>query len=114
MLSRMTNFFNKRIKDENGNLKQGDEYKTLFDHFGYKEIGILTRWEDGMLNDNGDSPAVEFMDAHIEHFRKGLLHNEKVDDNGFLKPAIRADYGKKLEYYLNGKQVDHKENPING
>jgi len=106
LLSRMKNYHNKTILDEKGNLKQGHEYKTLTNMFGYDEIAILLRWRDGRLHDeNSLLPAVEFQDAHIEHYRHGLLHNEETDMDGKLKPAIITNSGKDYEYYLNGKQV---------
>jgi hypothetical protein len=66
---------------------------------------LLLRWQDGRLNDNGELPAIEFQDAHIEHFRNGYLHNDNLDENGKPKPAVIANYGKKFEYWRNGKQI---------
>jgi len=103
--SRMKDFWNKTFFDEKNNPKQGHEYRTLRDSFGYNEVGILLRWKDGRLNDDGDQPAVEFQDAHIEHFQNGLLHNDLKESDGYLSPAIISDYGKKMEYWLKGKQV---------
>lgn len=105
MLSRMSNFWNKTFFDEKDNPKQGSEYRILRNVFGYDQIGILIRWKDGRLNDDGNYPAVEFQDAHIEHYQSGLLHNDLKEDDGFLSPAIITKYGKKMEYWLRGKQV---------
>jgi hypothetical protein len=101
----MVNYHNKTIKDEKGSLKQGHEYITLTNMFGYDEIAVLIRWRDGRLHDDGELPAVEFQDCHVEHYRHGLLHNEEIDLDGNLKPAIITDFCKKFEYYLNGRQV---------
>jgi len=99
VLSRMMDFWGAVFSDEKGQPKQGHEYRTLHDIYGCAEIGIILRWKDGMLHDDGDLPAVEFADAHIEHYRNGLLHAEKP------MPAIIADYGTQCEYYIDGKQV---------
>jgi len=99
MLSRMTDFWGKVFPGDDGQPRQGHEYRTLYSIYGCAEIGIILRWKDGRLNDDGDLPAVEFQDAHIEHYRDGMLHAEKP------MPAIIADYGTQCEYYLNGEQV---------
>jgi len=101
----MKKFWDTTFYDEKGNPKQGEEYRVLLKAFGYESIGILLRWSDGRLNDDGRKPAVEFQDAHIEHYSNGLLHNEFKADNGFLCPAIIANYGHKLEFYLHGKEI---------
>lgn len=112
MLSRVNGIFVKRQKDDNGNLQQGQVYRMVPDQFGYEEIGLITRWLDGRLNDDGEAPAVEFADAHIEHYKMGVLHNERKDDNGKLQPAIIAQFGRKVEYYLRGDLVDQDGKPI--
>jgi len=99
MLSRMMDFWGIAFFDDRGHLKQGHEYRTLHNIYGSAEIGIILRWKDGLLHDDGDLPAVEFDDAHIERYCNGLLHAERH------RPAIIADYGTRCEYYLNGKQV---------
>ena len=99
VLSRMMDFWGAFFSDEKGQPKQGHEYRTLHDIYGCAEIGIILRWKDGMLHDDGDLPAVEFQDTHIERYRSGLLHAEKH------MAAIIADYGTRCEYYLDGKQV---------
>ena len=105
MLSRMKVFWNITFFDEKGQPKQGHEYRILQNMYNSPEIGIILRWHNGMLHDDGDFPAVEFQDSHIEHYRNGMLHNAAVDGNGKLKPAIISDYGAQFEYYINGKQV---------
>jgi hypothetical protein len=105
MLSRMKAFWNGIFADENGLPKQGNEYRTLRNIFDSAEIGIILRWRDGKLQDDGDLPAVEFQDAHIEHYRSGILHNDSNDKNGMLNPAIISEYGAQVEYYINGRQV---------
>lgn len=106
----MNDFINKTFKESDGSLKQGHEYRILRNMYNYDELGILLRWLDGRLSDDGDLPAVEFQDAHVEHFRNGYLHNDKRDENGNLIPAIVASYGTQFEYWLNGKQVTSSEN----
>jgi len=105
VLSRMMDFWGNVFSDDHGELKQGHEYRRLHNIYGSAEIGIILRWKDGMLHDDGDLPAVEFEDAHIEHYRNGMLHNDSVDEAGKRVPAIIADYGTQCEYYLDGKQV---------
>jgi len=105
MLSRMTKFWDTTFFDEKNNPKQGHEYRFLFKAFGYEKIGILLRWKDGRLNDDGELPAVEFQDSHIEHYRNGLLHNETRAMDGFYMPAIVSSYGNKQEFWVNGKQI---------
>lgn len=99
MLSRMVDFWGVVFYDDNGKLKQGHEYRLLRNIYGFEEIGIILRWQNGMLHDDGSLPAVEFQDTHIERYRNGLLHAEKSI------PAIIADYGTRCEYYVDGKQV---------
>jgi len=99
MLSRMTDFWGVTFLNDDGQPKQGHEYLTLYDMYDSAEMGIILRWKDGLLNDDGDLPAVEFQDTHIEHYRGGLLHAEKP------MPAIITDYGTQCEYYHNGEQV---------
>ena len=70
------------------------------------DMGMIFRWKDGLLNDDGDYPAVEFEDSHVEHFREGQLHNEARGKDGKLKPAIISFSGDIAEYYINGKQVN--------
>ena len=105
MLSRMVDFWGVAFFDDNGQPKQGHEYQTLHNIYGSAEIGIILRWRDGRLNDDGELPAVEFQDTHIEHYQNGLLHNGSTDESGKLRPAVISGYGTEFEYYLNGKQV---------
>jgi len=98
MISRVKKFIGRRFKDENGGLKQGDEYLD-------GEVGVILRWKDGRLNDDGEFPAVEFEDSHVEHFKEGRPHNGARDKNGKLKPAIIGVSGDIVEYYINGRQV---------
>jgi len=105
MLSRMTDFWGVTFSGDNGQPKQGHEYRTLHDIYGSEEIGLILRWRDGRLNDEDGLPAVEFQDTHIEHYRGGLLHNDSTDEAGRLRPAIVSDYGTRIEYYLNGEQI---------
>jgi hypothetical protein len=99
MISRVKSFIGRRFKDYNGGPKQGHEFKTL------GKMGIILRWKDGRLNDDGECPAVEFEDFHFEHFREGLLHNDGRWPDGTLKPAIVSASGDTVEYYINGEQV---------
>ena len=97
MLSRMKAFWNTTFCDEAGNPKQGHEYQILHNMFGCAEIGVILRWHNGKLHDDGDLPAAEFQDTHTEHYRDGMLHNDG-------KPAIISEYGTQCEYYIDGKQ----------
>ena len=105
MLSRMKDFWNGIFTDEAGRPKQGHEYRILHNLFNSTETAIILRWLDGKLQDDGELPAVEFDDAHIEHYRSGILHNDSHDENGALRPAIISEYGAQVEYYINGEQV---------
>jgi len=104
MLSRMKDFWNTVFHDEKGQLKQGTEYRVLRNMYNLPEMGIILRWRDGKLNDEGDLPAVEFQDTHIEHYRNGLLHNDSVNEDGMRNPAIISNYASQCEYFMNGKQ----------
>ena len=106
MLSRMMDFWGIGFSGDDGQPKQGHEYRTLYNIFGSEEIGVILRWRDGRLHDDGSLPAVEFQDTHIEHYHNGLLHNDSRDEAGKLRPAIISGCGTRLEYYLNGKQVE--------
>jgi hypothetical protein len=101
----MKDFWNGIFADENGHPKQGHEYRILHDMFDSTDVGIILRWRDGRLQDDDELPAVEFDDAHIEHYRSGILHNDSHDENGALNPAIISGYGSQVEYYINGEQV---------
>jgi hypothetical protein len=101
----MKDFWNGIFSDEAGQPKQGHEYRTLNNMFDSAEIGIILRCRDGKLQDDGEMPAVEFQDTHIEHYRSGLLHNDTHNESGALNPAIISGYGADVEYYINGKQV---------
>ena len=103
-LSRMRNFWNTVFHDDNGKLKQGQEYHTLYNLYNAPEIGLILRWQNGKLHDDGELPAVEFQDTHTEHYRNGVLHNDSVDAQGKLKPAIVSGYGAHCEYYVDGKR----------
>jgi hypothetical protein len=106
MISRVKNFIGCRFKNDNGSLKQGHEFRTLNNFEKNEDMGIILRWKDGKLNDDGDYPAVEFEDSHAEHFRDGQLHNEARGPDGALKPAIIGIYDDLVEYYVNGEQVN--------
>jgi hypothetical protein len=101
----MMDFWGIGFSGDDGQPKQGHEYRTLYDIYGCAEIGLILRWRDGKLHDDGGLPAVEFQDTHIEHYRGGLLHNDSTDEAGKLRPAIISGCGTQLEYYLDGKQV---------
>jgi hypothetical protein len=103
----MRNLWNTAFTDEKGRLKQGHEYHTLLNMYDRKEIGLILRWRNGKLQDDGELPAVEFEDTHIEHYRNGLLHYDSTDDAGKLKPAIISDYATKTEYYINGMKLKY-------
>ena len=105
MLSRMKDFWNKTFFDDKGRPRQGHEYQILHDIYNAAEIGIILRWRDGMLHDDGKMPAVEFQDTHTEHYQNGLLHNISTNKEGKLNPAIISGYATQFEYYTNGKQV---------
>jgi hypothetical protein len=109
MISRMQHFIDQEFRDEQGLLKQGHEHRILYNFEGYDEIGVILRWKDGRLNDDGDFPAVEFQDCHTEHFCKGILHNDSRGSDGLLKPAIIKNYGEIAAYYINGRQVEDHE-----
>jgi hypothetical protein len=105
MISRVRSFIGRRFKDYNGRLKQGHEFRTIYNFEGNGDMGIILRWKDGKLNDDGEYPAVEFEDSHVEHFHDGLLHYDARWPDGLLKPAIISVFGEPVEYYINGEQV---------
>jgi hypothetical protein len=100
----MKDFWNKTFTDDKGRLKHGHEYHILHNKYNLSEISVILRWHDGKLHDDGELPAVEFQDSHIEHYRNGLLHNDTTDNKGILMPAIITNYANDVEYFLNGKQ----------
>lgn len=102
----MNDFQNRTFFDDSGRPKQGHEYQILHNLYNSGEMGVILRWHDGKLEDDGELPAVEFQDTHIEHYHNSLLHNNSTDSNGNLRAAIISGYGTRLEYYLNGKQVE--------
>jgi len=106
MISRVKSFIGRRFNDYNGGLKQGHEFRIIYNFEGAGDMGIILRWKNGRLNDDGDYPAVEFEDSHVEHFLDGLLHNEARWPDGSLKPAIVSMYGVPVEYYVNGRQIN--------
>jgi hypothetical protein len=101
----MKSFWGTVFLDTQGRPKQGHEYQTLRNMYNSPAIGIIIRWLDGKLHDDGELPAVEFQDTHIEHYRGGLLHNISVDKEGKLNPAIISGYGTQAEYFIDGKEV---------
>jgi hypothetical protein len=101
----MQEFWNAVFFDGNGKPKQGHEYRALYQKYNTEQIGVILRWRDGKLNDDGELPAVEFQDTHIEHYRNGLLHNENKDGNGKMRPAIVSAYGSRTAFYIDGKPV---------
>jgi len=105
MISRVKSFIGRRFKNYNGSLKQGHEFRTIDNFEGNGDMGIILRWKNGKLNDDGDYPAVEFEDSHLEHFLDGMLHNEARWPDGKLKPAIIGITSGMVEYYINGLQV---------
>jgi hypothetical protein len=101
----MKDFWNTVFRNEEGRLKQGHEYHVLHNVYNASEMGIILRWRDGKLHDDGDLPAVEFQDTHTEHYRNGLLHNDKTNSEGKIRPAIISGYGTRFESYINGKEI---------
>ena len=77
--ARFLKFQGKTVKDENGNLLEGDEMKD----------GAITRWHNGMLDGQGQ-PAVELFTpesgAHIEFWEQG--HLKKVATDNFNTEEI--------------------------
>jgi hypothetical protein len=101
----MKELWNKTFNDDKGKLKHGHEYHILYKKYHFSKIGVILRWHNGKLHDDGELPAVEFQDSHIEHYRNGLLHNDAKDNKGKLIPAIISNYAKNFEYFLNGNQI---------
>ena len=63
--------------DENGNLKQGSEFKIFENKYGQEVISCILNWKDGFLHSEEDIPAVQFDDSHTEHWENGKLSNNK-------------------------------------
>jgi hypothetical protein len=102
----MKSLWNTVFCEDNGKLKGGHEYHSLHNMYNVPEMGLILRWRDGKLHDDGELPAVEFQDTHIEHYRNGMLHNDSVDEDGKLKPAVISAYGTQCEYYIDGKKEE--------
>jgi hypothetical protein len=101
----MKDLWNKTFTDDKGTLKEGHEYHVLYKKYNSAKIGVILRWHNGKLHDDGELPAVEFQDSHVEHYRNGLLHYDAKDNNGKLLPAIISNYANDFEYFQNGKQL---------
>ena len=59
----------KPFLDENGNLKQGSEFKIFENKYGQEAISCILNWKDGYLHSEDDIPAVQFDDSHTEHWK---------------------------------------------
>lgn len=103
--SRMYKMSGIAYKNDDGTLKEGDEYTLLNNAFGHSKIGVITRWKMGMLHSEGGEPAVQFEDTHTEYYRNGVLHNDLKDSFGRRMPAVIAEYQTVEEYWENGKQI---------
>jgi hypothetical protein len=95
----------KPFLDENGNLKQGSEFKIFENKYGQEAISCILNWKDGFLHSEDDIPAVQFDDSHTEHWENGKLSNKQMDVFGNLYPAIISDYGKIEEFWIDGERV---------
>lgn len=103
--SRMLDFTGKVVTETDGNPKNGEDYRSYTNLYGFKKIGVITRWKDGCLHAEGGLPAVEFEDTHTEFWQNGRLHNTQTDEDGQLQPAVIADYQNISEYWIEGARV---------
>jgi hypothetical protein len=109
--SRMLKYSGKTLTTPDGELKNGDDYRSQ-NSLGFAHPGVITRWRDGKLGDGSGLPAVEFADTHTEYWKEGRLHRDEINENGLLLPAVISDYGEITEYWLNGIRVDRTGKPL--
>ena len=95
----------KPFLDENGNLKQGSEFKIFENKYGQEAISCILNWKDGYLHSEDDIPAVQFDDSHTEHWENGKLSNKQMDVFGNLSPAIISAYGTLAEFWVAGERI---------
>ena len=97
----------------NGQLMQGQEFRTFHNMYGYKEISCLLNWKDGLLNTDWDAdpviPAVQMGDLHTEYWTEGKLDNQHRNDEGELMPAVITDNMQHMEYWIDGEQIIPQE-----
>lgn len=85
--------------------KNGQEFVIFHNKFGQRKISCILNWKNGFLNSDDNTPAVQMEDSHTEYWTNGYLDNTQRDKEGNLMPAVIADYGKKIEYWVNGKKT---------
>lgn len=90
---------------ENGVPKNGQEFITMNNKFGKKEISMILNWKNGFLHSEKDLPAVQMEDAHTEYWEDGYLSNVEIDANGNQMPAVIADYGHIEEFWVHGERI---------
>jgi len=103
--SRMIAFTDKVFKEPDGTLKEGSEYKTFYNKYGFQKIGAIFHFHNGKLHSFGDNPAVEFEDTHTEYWKNGKIHNSMTNKDGETMPAIISDYMNILEVWNNGERI---------
>ena len=97
----------------NGQLMQGQEFRTFHNMFGFKSISVILNWKDGLLNTDWDAdpviPAVQMTDGHTEYWTMGKLDNQHRNENDELQAAVISDNFQHEEYWIDGEQLNSKE-----
>ena len=93
--------------DENGKLKNGQEFKKFVNKWGLDEVIVIFNWKEGKLHSEGFIPAVQCSDTHTEYWENGKLSNKNRDYDGNLMPAIISNYGTEKEYWIDGQQIEN-------
>lgn len=94
-----------RAKDEKGNLKQGQEVIIFSNRFGFEKIMAILNWKNGLLNSEPGIPAVQMEDTHTEYWTMGKLHNDSLNEEGEIMPAVISNYGEVEEYWKDGERI---------
>lgn len=90
--SKFYSYTDKVIKDEEGNVIDGDR---LLD-------GMILRFTNGMLHSQG-GPAVETKEGHMEFWKHGKLHRE--DGRPAVTTICPENTGEYREFWENGVRI---------
>lgn len=80
-------------------------HKLFTGKFIDKENGIITRWREGLLNDEVEKDgnvihAIESLDCtHYEHWKDGVLHCE-------TEPAVIDTLDDREEWWYEGERIN--------
>lgn len=90
---------------ENGKPKNGSEFVVYYNKFGREKTNCILNWKDGFLHSENGDPAVQMSDSHSEYWENGYISNTMLDESGNQMPAIFANWGTEVEYWVAGKRI---------